>query len=81
MKNTYDKPRKEYEQPFELEVDKILAAMKRHRQSPKKTASIALDEATVRELKNQAMKQGIPYQVLIRVFIREGLDRMKKSTP
>ena len=79
MKKSYVKSRKEYDQPFELDAEKILAAMKRYRQSPKKPTSVALDEATIRELKDQAMKQGIPYQVLIRVFILDGLERMKKS--
>jgi len=38
-----------------------------------------LDETTIQELKAMAEVQGIPYQVLIRVFILDGLDRMKKS--
>ncbi|MEN9722448.1 MAG: CopG antitoxin of type toxin-antitoxin system [Pseudomonadota bacterium] len=41
--------------------------------------SVALDETTIHELKKLAAKQGIPYQVLIRVFILDGLDRMKKA--
>lgn len=35
----------------------------------KKPTSVALDEKTVKELKTIAAKQGIPYQVLIRVLI------------
>ena len=34
--------------------------------------------ATIPELKVVAEKQGIPYQVLIRVFILDGLERLKK---
>ena len=54
--------------------------MKRYKESPKKPTSVALDETTIRELKELADKQGIPYQVLIRVFILDGLERLKKST-
>jgi len=79
MKKSYAKSRKEYDQAFELDSDKILAAMRRHRESKKKPTSVALDETTIQELKKLATKHGIPYQVLIRVFILDGLDRMKKA--
>ncbi len=79
MKKSYAKSQKEYDQAFELDSDKILAAMRRHRESKKKPTSVALDETTIQELKKLAAKQGIPYQVLIRVFILDGLDRMKKA--
>ena len=79
MKKTYAKSLKEYDQPFELDSKKILAAMKRFKKSPKKPTSVALDETTIQELKAIAETQGIPYQVLIRMFILDGLDRLKKS--
>lgn len=79
MKKRYIKSLKEYDAPFELEADKILAAMKRYREAPKKPTSVALDAKTVQELKKVAAKQGIPYQVLIRVFILDGLERIKKA--
>ena len=79
MKKTYAKSLKEYDQPFELDSKKILAAMKRFKESPKKPTSVALDETTIQELKAIAEVQGIPYQVLIRMFILDGLDRLKKS--
>ena len=79
MKKTYAKSLKEYDQPFELDSKKILAAMKRFKESPKKPTSVALDETTIQELKAIAETQGIPYQVLIRMFILDGLDRLKKS--
>ena len=53
--------------------------MKRHKDSRKKPTSVALDEKTILELKGVAEKQGIPYQVLIRVLILDGLDRIKKA--
>ena len=79
MKKSYVKSLKEYDTPFELDAKKILAAMKRHKDSRKKPTSVALDETTIKELKVVAEKQGIPYQVLIRVFILNGLERIKKS--
>jgi predicted DNA binding CopG/RHH family protein len=80
MKKSYAKSLKEYKEPFELDSKKILAAMKRHRESRKKPTSVALDETTIQELRVVAEKQGIPYQVLIRVFILDGLDRVKKAS-
>jgi predicted DNA binding CopG/RHH family protein len=79
MKKSYAKSRKEYNSNFTLDADKILAAMKRYKDSRKKPTSVALDETTITELKDIAEKQGIPYQVLIRVFILDGLERLKKS--
>jgi len=79
MKKSYVKSLKEYNAPFELDAKKILAAMKRYKDSRKKPTSVALDETTIRDLKIVAEKQGIPYQVLIRVFILDGLERLKKA--
>lgn len=78
MKKSYVKSLKEYDQDFELDSKKILAAMRRFKDAPKKPTSVALDETTIQELKNLAELQGIPYQVLIRVFILDGLQRLKK---
>ncbi len=79
MKKSYVKSLKEYDEPFELDAEKILAALKRYKDVRKKPTSVALDEATIQELKRIAVKQGIPYQVLIRVFILDGLERLKKA--
>lgn len=79
MKKSYAKSLKEYDQDFELDSKKILAAMKRFKDAPKKPTSVALDETTIQELKMLAELQGIPYQVLIRVFILDGLERLKKA--
>ena len=83
MKKSHAKSLKEYDQEydqeFELDSKKILAAMKRYKESPKKPTSVALDETTIQELKMVAEVQGIPYRVLIRVFILDGLDRLKKA--
>lgn len=79
MKKSYVKSHKDYEAESPLDSKKILAAMKRYKESPKKPTSVALDQTTIQELKLVAEAQGIPYQVLIRVFILDGLDRLKKS--
>ena len=79
MKKSYIKSLKVYDKPFTLDAEKILAAMKRYKNSPKKPTSVALDESTIQELKRLAEKNGIPYQVLIRVFILDGMERLKKS--
>lgn len=79
MKKSYVKSLKEYDTPFELDSKKIVAAMKRFKDAKKKPTSVALDEKTINELKSIAEKQGIPYQVLIRVFILDGLERLKKA--
>lgn len=79
MKKFYAKSLKKYEGSFELDSKKILAAMRRYKDSRKKPTSVALDETTIKELKAVAEKQGIPYQVLIRVFILDGLERLKRA--
>ena len=78
MKKSVVKSLKEYEKPYKLDAEKILAAMKRFKSAPKKPTSVALDETTILELKAIAQKQDIPYQVLIRVFKLDGLERLKK---
>ncbi len=77
MKKSYVKSQKEYEPIYKLDSDKIVAAMKRYKTAPKKPTSVSLDETTIRELKTIGEKVGIPYQVLIRVFILDGLEKMK----
>lgn len=78
MKKSYAKSLKEYEAPVGLDAAKVLEAMKRYKSARKRPTSVALDDATISELKRSAAKQGIPYQVLIRVFILEGLARLKE---
>lgn len=79
MKKSYIKSLKEYDVPVQLEASKILEAMKRYKHARKKPTSVALDVTTIGELKRTAGKQGIPYQVLMRVFILDGLERLKKT--
>jgi predicted DNA binding CopG/RHH family protein len=80
VKKSYAKSLKVYDTPVKLDSKKILAAMKRFKDAKKKPTSVALDETTISQLRAVAEKQGIPYQVLIRVFILDGLDRLKKAS-
>ena len=58
--------------------------VKRHPKSPygtagRKPTSIALEEDLLIELKAVAGKKGVPYQVLMRLLIADGLKRLKAS--
>ena len=53
--------------------------VKRYKDSRKHPTSVALDETTIHELKAVAENKGIPYQVLIRIFILNGLERIRKA--
>jgi len=54
--------------------------MRRYKTAKKKPTSVALDERTLKELKALATRQGIPYQVLMRVFILRGIESMKQAS-
>jgi predicted DNA binding CopG/RHH family protein len=70
----------EYEEN-EYEWDKILEDREKVRaQARKMPTSVTLPPDVVEELKAIAAKKGIPYQVLMRSFIMEGLERLKKSS-
>lgn len=63
-----------------IEFDKKAAlAARKLLKSKKKPTSIALEEDTIEELKELAVQKGIPYQVLMRSFILEGLKKSKRS--
>ena len=73
----YVKNESEYEK-VSFESVRIKAAMKRT--SPRKQpTSVALDPQLVEELKAEASARGVPYQVLMRMFIVEGFTRLKRA--
>lgn len=78
MKNSYVKSKKEYEKTSLLDAEKILEAMKRVK-GRRKPTSVALEESVIKELKQVADKLNIPYQVLVRLFILDGLKRVKEA--
>ncbi len=75
MKKKYVKRLPEYDK-VEFERQKVRKSRKIGRKMP---TSISLPPEIVEELKNIADKKGIPYQVLMRSFILEGLEKLKKS--
>ncbi len=63
-----------------VEVDEAAIKMDREKLRRKMPTSVTLPPAIVKELKTIAEKKGIPYQVLMRSLIMEGLERLKKSS-
>lgn len=58
---------------------KIKAALKRAKTARKRPTSVALDQRLIEELKAEAKVRGLPYQVLMRMFIIEGFKRLKRA--
>ena len=74
----YAKRLKEYDK-IEFDPAVIIAGMRRLKGARRKPTSIALEEALLNELKEFADKKGVPYQVLMRLLITDGLKRLKAS--
>ena len=74
MKKRYSKSLPEYDE-VEFDEQSVLNSRKIRRKMP---TSISLPPEIVEELKKIASKKGIPYQVLMRSFIMEGLQRLKE---
>lgn len=73
MKHTYAKSLREYNAPSQFETKKLLDAARRLKKKRKLPTSVALEEKTIQELKQLAEWRGVPYQILMRMFILEGL--------
>ena len=58
---------------------KVRAAAIRLKRARKQPTSVALEPAVIDQLKQEAKARGLPYQVLMRMLIVEGLGRMKKA--
>jgi len=74
----YVKNESEYKR-VNFDSAKIRAAVRRTRGSRKQPTSVALDRQLIEELKAAARARGIPYQVLMRMFIIEGFNRLKRA--
>jgi predicted DNA binding CopG/RHH family protein len=74
MKKKYAKSLPEYDE-VEFDEKAVLNSRKIQRKMP---TSVSLPPEIVEELKRKANKKGIPYQVLMRSFIIEGLQRLKE---
>jgi predicted DNA binding CopG/RHH family protein len=62
-----------------FEATGIRAAVRKARASRKRPTSVALDPQLIAELKAAAKARGVPYQVLMRMFIVEGFNRLKRA--
>ena len=78
MKSTYYvKSDKMYAVGSQFEKEKILAAARRLKKKRKLPTSVALEEETIGELKTLAQHRGVPYQILMRMFILDGLNNWR----
>lgn len=73
----YAKTSEDYKQ-IDFDAETIIAGMRRLKGQRRKPTSIALEEDLLKELKSLADKRGVPYQVLMRLLISEGVARLKK---
>ncbi len=73
----YVKRLKEYDK-IEFDPKEIIAGMSRLKGARRRPTSIALEEELLEELKSIASKQGVPYQVLMRLLIADGLKKLKR---
>lgn len=72
----YAKQLKEYDK-IEFNLKEIVAGMSRLKGARRKATSVALEEDVIKELKSLAHEKGIPYQVLMRLLIADGIKRLK----
>ena len=79
----YVKSKKGYEKSFKTDSNALKKGLKKARAElgePRKVpTSVALDPRFIAELKKEAKERGIPYQILMRMFIVEGFKKMKKA--
>ena len=79
----YVKNEKGYGKSVEADWNAVKKGLKKARSEigePKKIpTSVALDPRFIADLKKAAAERGIPYQILMRMFIMEGFQRMKKA--
>lgn len=64
---------------IEFDTKAIVAGMRRLAGSRRKPTSVALEEDLLKELKTLADKRGVPYQVLMRLLIADGVRRLKAA--
>lgn len=64
---------------IDFDPQEIIAGMNRLKGSCRKPTSVALEKELLEELKLQANKRGVPYQVLMRLLIADGVKRLKAA--
>ena len=74
----YAKQSKSYHR-IDFDPKEIIAGMSRLKGSQRKPTSVALEEELIDALKSLANKRGVPYQVLMRLLIADGIKRLKAA--
>ena len=74
----YARQLKEYDH-IEFDPKEIISQMSRLKGARRKPTSVALEVTMLKELKSWASKQGLPYQVLMRLLLADGLKRLKSA--
>jgi hypothetical protein len=64
---------------IDFDPKEIIAGMRRLKGARRKPTSIALETELLDELKLLADKRGVPYQVLMRLLIADGIKRLKAA--
>ena len=77
-KKKFAKQSKQYDHTKFSQKD-IIAGMSRLKGQRRKPTSIVLEDDLLDELKAFANKRGVPYHVLMRLLITEGLKRLKAA--
>ena len=74
----YARRLKDYEK-IDFDPREIIEGMSRLKGARRKPTSVSLEEELLKELKSIADKKGVPYQVLMRLLIADGIRRMKEA--
>ena len=64
---------------IEFDPKEIIAGMSRLKGTRRRPTSVALEEDLIKELKALASEKGVPYQVLMRLLIADGIKRLKRA--
>ena len=74
----YAERSKQYDK-IEFNLKDILEGMSRLKGARRKPTSVALEDELLEELKELAELRGVPYQVLMRLLIADGVKRLKDA--
>lgn len=77
MKRRCVKSDPEYAKASHFDARRIIAGVRRLKKERKRPTIIALEIETIARLKALAQERGLPYQVLMRMFILDGLRRFR----
>lgn len=76
--NKYAKRSKHYDR-IDFDPREIIAGMARLKGGRRKPTSVALEEELLDEIRSLANQRGVPYQVLMRLLIADGIKRLKAA--